>query len=181
VATWSLKPGLWRISSNSMDIRSCEADGDNDDNSRCIGGTIGSHGNPDDLCMEGHAGPMCMLCVPANRSRNEVYFDRGQGRCKDCPTDAWARAGAVVGGCSGLIALIYFVYLWIKSGHSRRLVWCHLPSVLQNVLHRQTLVHASVVFRRVGHASVPVRVRSPTTNPSRERSADSRPPVSLHC
>jgi len=116
LATWALAPGRWRISPLSTDIKRCEKEADNDDNSRCIGGTIAAHGSSDDLCVEGHAGPMCKLCVVANTSQHAAYFDEAQRRCKDCPTDTGARAGALVGGVVGVLVLAYILWCSWRRG-----------------------------------------------------------------
>jgi len=107
LGTWALEPGRWRLSPSSTDIQRCERDASNDGSSRCIGGTIEAQGSSDDLCMEGHAGPMCMLCVTANESQHAGYFDRARRRCKDCPSDTGARIGALVGSVAGTVFLAY--------------------------------------------------------------------------
>jgi hypothetical protein len=119
LATWTLEPGRWRLSPSSTDILRCEREASNDGSSRCIGGTIEAQGSSDDLCMEGHAGPMCMLCVATNESQHASYFDRAKRRCTDCPSDTGARTGALVGAAAGIVLLVYVLgWSW------RRGLWC---------------------------------------------------------
>jgi hypothetical protein len=109
LATWALAPGRWRISSLSTDVQRCGNGVTNDGGSRCVGGTVDAQRSSDDLCLEGHAGPLCKLCL-ANESRHAAYFDEFHGRCKGCPTDVWARAGAVLGGMVGVVVLVYGIW-----------------------------------------------------------------------
>jgi hypothetical protein len=70
-----------------------------------MGGMIEAQGSSNDLCIEGHTGPMCMLCDVANVSQHMSYFD---SRCRECPTDRdrWLQACGIIGGMVGVVVLI---------------------------------------------------------------------------
>jgi hypothetical protein len=120
LTTWALEPGRWRISRESSDIRACEKEESDAVNSRCIGGTISAQDDPDDLCTEGHTGPMCRLCV-INGSTDDAYFDTTRSRCSDCPSDreSWMRVIALACGLAGLAVLFYlFQCSWLHDSEA---------------------------------------------------------------
>jgi hypothetical protein len=146
LASWALAPGRWRISPLSTDIQRCEKNAANEGSSRCVGGTIGALGSSDDLCMEGHGGPMCELCV-ANESHHAAYFDKTEARCKDCPSEAWARAGAIVGGIMGLVVLIYALRCsWRRSQFANCWIAIYLRRIVLYMLSRTVVPRLKIVI-----------------------------------
>jgi hypothetical protein len=153
-----LAPGRWRISPSSKDIQRCQKDAADDDTSRCIGGMIGAQNTSDDLCMEGHAGPMCMLCV-VNGSQQKAYFDETQSRCDSCPTDTLGRAGALSGVLVGIFVLL-FLLRFISRHHLVR-IWCRTDQPKTRVgrvtmFFRKLFFYMTVFIQVFQHAAVPV-------------------------
>jgi hypothetical protein len=67
------------------------------------------------LCLRGHAGPMCELCVDTNRTKHDAYFDKTDGRCKDCPTSVGA--SLLVGSVVGLVAMASVLWCSQRQCH----------------------------------------------------------------
>ena len=105
-----LKPGYWRPSERSIDVRQCP---DNTDNATtgCAGG-----GDPDAQCRATLAGAFCRLC--ANET-GRYYVKGAQGEPAHC-----AECGGEVGLTVGLIALAVAalgVLVWVVVSSYRRL------------------------------------------------------------
>ena len=91
MTTLTMKPGYWRLTEWTTDIRAC-------DGGACLGNsTVGT-------CGSGLDGPMCQLC-PADGS----YYDNGV--CRDCPDAAlrFAYVLAVVLAASVALVALYLI------------------------------------------------------------------------
>ena len=96
ISTLFLKPGHWRLSSLTTDLRACERG----EAGACRGGVAPG----DASCDEGHSGPLCRVCVQAH------YFDNGScSRCPDLGVRFAARAVPLFFGL--LIMYGFFVFL----------------------------------------------------------------------
>jgi hypothetical protein len=133
-----------------MDIERCEKEAANDGSSRCVGGTMGANGSwpSNDLCSEGHGGPMCKLCVASNetRPRHDAYFDEKTGRCKDCPTDIGARGGALVGGVVGVLVLAYVVSHGYRHWSQKRTRISQAERNIEKAAKRITKLSRRILF-----------------------------------
>ena len=102
VETMVLSAGHWRLTRLAVRIYTCDSSsGANSTNTTsCIGGIAG-----DDICMEGHSGPLCKSC-----SREDQYFS--EGLCRDCP-EPGATLAAISAICVFVLAVaggLYFIH-----------------------------------------------------------------------
>ena len=72
IKTLKIKPGYWRHSLTTVDIRECFID------NACIGGI--SNNNLDDICYKGHKGPYCDICL-------DNYAKSTDDLCAECPKE----------------------------------------------------------------------------------------------
>jgi hypothetical protein len=83
---------------------------------------MGAQGSADNLCMEGHSGPLCQVCVRAtNVSQRLTFFDSNKDRCVDCPSTSgilgWA--AAAVGSVVAVALLVHLLSPRLSRGCRR--------------------------------------------------------------
>jgi hypothetical protein len=98
---------------------------------------------------------MCELCVVSNDSHPDAYFDKTQRRCKECPDNPFSRAGAVVGGTVGVIALMYG--LWYIWRHPLKCSSCSSRFNARWAVLKRFFLFVSIFIRVGQRAAQPVR------------------------
>jgi len=83
IANLDIRPGYWRLSPMSLDVKACLTKRQSGANatqviSSCTGGT-----NASNYCDPEHYGPLCMLCT--ERDNQWKYFNTRARRCDNCP------------------------------------------------------------------------------------------------
>lgn len=72
IRTLNIKPGYWRHSQTTIDIRECFID------NACTGGIASD--NIEDICYKGHRGPYCDICI-------DKYAKGTDDLCAECPKE----------------------------------------------------------------------------------------------
>lgn len=97
--TLLLKPGYWRHSNTTMDIKRCVRS--HVGTTPCTGALQASSDDTgSSLCVAGTTGPLCQLC-----SVDGTYFHKAQAMCTECP-DAAVRIGSLLGVATGILFLL---------------------------------------------------------------------------
>ena len=115
IATLPIKPGFYRPSGTSIDVRRCPDAGtvcsETNASAVCAGAALsGCQGgrDPANLCRDGLAGVYCTLCV--NGTAGNLYYAKAEGdepaRCEPCRDTAAVTAGAAAGVVVGLVLLL---------------------------------------------------------------------------
>ena len=93
--TLRVEPGFWRESADSLDIRMCN------EARACAGGLLKN--SSDDLCREGHAGPLCHVC--------RLGYAKTKGLCAACPESQMGVNVLVTASAPMLAGLILFMLI----------------------------------------------------------------------
>ena len=107
--TLRLEPGYWRISNDSLDVRACP-DQKEEESSACTG-------NPDSPCKPGLTGIYCTLCV----NKSGTYFSKEDASCRPCdegPIERWLIAGWTIGAAC-VVGLIFGLGYLVMPGSAK--------------------------------------------------------------
>ena len=97
LASLPLRPGYWRTSNQSSDLRRCP-DASSNSTSACAN----MNGQP---CKPWTTGPYCRVCNVTDGSR---YFDSGQSACVECGDTVATSLAALV----GIILAVLSLFCW---------------------------------------------------------------------